>query len=146
MNLPRRVSASNGIQKRRRQEDFDTSLEQEETCDESKIPEDLRLPMILQMSVDDRDLPRMYWNKPRSDLNIRLEPGIGVQYQCEDHRGVEVNRLGMIKSLDSDAQVVEVYIMYDRVLLEHVDENITTNRVPCVALKRILTKIGNRDC
>ncbi|EKX31427.1 hypothetical protein GUITHDRAFT_156582, partial [Guillardia theta CCMP2712] len=131
MNLPRRVSASNGIQKRRRQEDFDTSLEQEETCDESKTPEDLRLPMILQMSVDDRDLPRMYWNKPRSDLNIRLEPGIGVQYQCEDHRGVEVNRLGMIKSLDSDAQVVEVYIMYDRVLLEHVDENITTNRVPC---------------
>ena len=144
MNLPRRVSASNGIQKRRRQEDFDTCLEQEETCDESKTPDDLKLPMMLHMSVDDWDLPRMYWKKPRSNLNIRFEPGTRVQYQCQDHRGVEVNRLGMIKSLHSVAQVVEVYIMYDRVLF--VGKNITTNRVPCMALKRILNKVGNRDC
>ncbi|EKX48414.1 hypothetical protein GUITHDRAFT_151883, partial [Guillardia theta CCMP2712] len=146
MNLHRRVSATNGIQRRRRQEDCDTFLEQEETCDESKTPEDLKLRMILHTSVDDRDLRRMYWKKPGSNLNIMLEPGTGVQYQCEDHRGVEVNRLGMIKSLHSDAQVVEVYIMYNGVLLEHVDETIITNRVPCVALKRILNKVGNRDC
>eukprot|EP00960_Hanusia_phi_P016548 487603-Hanusia_phi.AAC.1 len=88
---------------------------------------------------------QVLWKTPQSALEIRLQPGIGIQFCSEDHDGNEVTRIGMIFSILSETSV-EVYLMYDQILLTEVDNNITSHKVHSLNLKRILKKTGCRDC
>eukprot|EP00960_Hanusia_phi_P004036 118495-Hanusia_phi.AAC.1 len=67
------------------------------------LPEDLKFPLKLNMKKQ-TDL-QVFWKKPQSALDIRLEPGIGIQFTCEDHDGNEVTRIGMIVSILSETSV-----------------------------------------
>eukprot|EP00960_Hanusia_phi_P000140 3917-Hanusia_phi.AAC.1 len=91
------------------------------------VPEYITEPLHVNFAVShDKESREISWQDERLNISVVLSPGIGVFYS--DHEN-GTRRLGVIKRGTSSTQL-EVYIVYDAVLLKSVTSNLISKHIP----------------